>query len=84
MNGTGKTPLEILEMKAILGGFELVFTEPVDLESAGKPRFPDRNRAYQFANSASPELLNELHWSHFLSNTEEDRAAWSMSAGSVE
>ncbi len=31
---TGKTPFEILEMKARSDGFELLFTEPVDRESA--------------------------------------------------
>ena len=31
---TGKVPFEIKEMKAIKGGFELVFTEPIDPESA--------------------------------------------------
>jgi glucose/arabinose dehydrogenase len=33
LDWTGKTPFEILEMKAIPGGFELVFTEPVDPKS---------------------------------------------------
>lgn len=31
---TGKTPFEIREMKAMRDGFELVFTKPVDIESA--------------------------------------------------
>jgi hypothetical protein len=30
LDWTGKTPFEILEMKAIPGGFELLFTQPVD------------------------------------------------------
>jgi hypothetical protein len=34
---TGQTPFEILEMKATVDGFELVFTEPVDAESALDP-----------------------------------------------
>lgn len=34
LDWTGKTPFEILEMKAIQGGFELVFTEPVDPATA--------------------------------------------------
>ena len=34
LDWTGKTPFEILEMKAIPGGFELVFTEPVDPATA--------------------------------------------------
>jgi len=32
----GETPFEVLEMKAQPKGFELVFTKPVDRESAGK------------------------------------------------
>lgn len=42
-----------------------------------------RNRAYQFASSVSPDLLAEPPWSHFLPDSDEDRAAWSMSARSV-
>jgi len=34
LDWTGKVPFEILEMKAIKGGFELVFTQPVDRASA--------------------------------------------------
>ena len=34
---TGKTPFEILEMRARPDGFELSFTQPLDAESAGKP-----------------------------------------------
>ena len=34
---TGKTPFEIREMKAKPNGFELVFTKPVELESAVNP-----------------------------------------------
>lgn len=34
---TGETPFEILEMRAKSDGFELVFTEPVDRESAADP-----------------------------------------------
>lgn len=34
VNWTGKVPFEILEMRAIKGGFDLVMTEPVDSESA--------------------------------------------------
>jgi len=33
---TGKTPFEIQEMRAMSDGFELVFTKPVDPESAVK------------------------------------------------
>ena len=32
---TGKVPFEMLEMHAVPGGFDLVFTEPVDAETAG-------------------------------------------------
>ncbi len=35
LNWTGKTPFEILEMRLIKDGFELVFTQPVDPQSAG-------------------------------------------------
>jgi hypothetical protein len=34
---TGKSPFEILAMCAVPGGFELEFTEPVDLHAAGDP-----------------------------------------------
>jgi glucose/arabinose dehydrogenase len=34
LDWTGKVPFEVLEMKAIKGGFELVFTQPVDRASA--------------------------------------------------
>ncbi len=34
LDWTGKVPFEILEMKAIRGGFELVFTQPVDRATA--------------------------------------------------
>ncbi|XZE19517.1 hypothetical protein SH449x_004838 [Pirellulaceae bacterium SH449] len=43
-----------------------------------------RNRAYQFASSVSPELLDEPPWSHFLPDSDEDRMVWSMSARVVE
>jgi glucose/arabinose dehydrogenase len=33
---TGKTPFEILDMHAKADGFELIFTQPIDPESAGK------------------------------------------------
>ena len=33
---TGKTPFEILEMKAIPGGFDVSFTKAIEPESAGK------------------------------------------------
>ncbi|MGC6583319.1 MAG: hypothetical protein ACON4K_13470 [Akkermansiaceae bacterium] len=34
---TGKVPFEATQMKALPGGFELTFTEPVDSSSAGNP-----------------------------------------------
>ena len=36
LSWTGKTPFEILEMHALPNGFELVFTQPVDLKTAAK------------------------------------------------
>ncbi len=35
MQWTGKTPFEVHHMRALADGFELVFTQPVDLKTAG-------------------------------------------------
>jgi hypothetical protein len=35
---TGKTPPEILEMRALSDGFELVFTQPMDRRTASNPQ----------------------------------------------
>lgn len=55
---TGKTPFEVLEMRAKPDGFELVFTQPVDVETAGDPASYDLQTytyIYQ-AKYGSPEV----------------------------
>jgi len=58
LDWTGKVPFEILEMKARSTGFELVFTEPVDHETASDPASYDMityTYIYQ-ASYGSPEV----------------------------
>lgn len=55
---TGRTPFEILEMKAAPDGFDLLFTAPVDPEPAAKPESYDL-QAYTYiyqASYGSPEV----------------------------
>lgn len=55
---TGKTPFEILEMKAEPDGFKLIFTQPVDPQTAGDVKSYDmQTYTYIFQSSyGSPEV----------------------------
>lgn len=55
---TGKTPMEILAMKAVPGGFELVFTKPVDRTVAADPaRYSGSSYTYNYwSKYGSPEI----------------------------
>ncbi len=57
---TGKTPFEIKEMRAKPDGFELVFTQPVDLKTATDPRsYQMKSYTYTYHSSyGSDEILN--------------------------
>ncbi|QGQ23586.1 hypothetical protein F1728_13270 [Gimesia benthica] len=57
---TGKTPFEIKEMRAKPDGFELVFTQPVDLKTAMDPRsYLMKSYTYTYHSSyGSDEILN--------------------------
>ena len=55
---TGKTPFEVLHMKARPDGFDLTFTQPVDAVTAGKPesyRLPTYTYIFQ-SSYGSPEV----------------------------
>ena len=67
---TGSTPFEILEMRASAGGFELVFTLPVDARSAGDP-----------ASYALESYTYELHASY--GSDELDRRALAVERAEV-
>ncbi|MEO9594388.1 DUF7133 domain-containing protein [Rhodopirellula bahusiensis] len=56
---TGKTPFEIQEMRSKPDGFELVFTRPVDIESAGDVRsYQMSSHTYLYQSSyGSDEVL---------------------------
>jgi glucose/arabinose dehydrogenase len=58
LDWTGKHPFEILEMRAQSNGFELVFTEPVDKETAlQKDSYEMRTFTYIYqASYGSPEV----------------------------
>jgi hypothetical protein len=58
LNWTGKTPFEVLEMKAVRGGFDLVFTEPVNRDTASDIKSYDmRSFTYIFQGAyGSPEV----------------------------
>lgn len=58
---TGKTPFEIREMRAQPGGFELVFTKPVDRETASQPKsYSMRSYTYLFHSTyGSDEIQNQ-------------------------
>jgi glucose/arabinose dehydrogenase len=55
---TGKTPFEILEMKAVPDGFDISFTKPIDPVTAGKPSSYDmKTFTYVYrAEYGSPEV----------------------------
>lgn len=57
---TGKTPFEILEMKAQPDGFDLVFTEPVDPQTAGNAAsYTMKSFTYLYHEPyGSPEVMN--------------------------
>lgn len=57
---TGKTPFEIKEMRAQPDGFELVFTQPVDPETATDPQsYKLQSYTYTYHSSyGSDEILN--------------------------
>ncbi|MCA9088225.1 MAG: PQQ-dependent sugar dehydrogenase [Planctomycetaceae bacterium] len=58
LNWTGKTPFEILHMKAVPSGFELEFTEPVDPATASDPKsYEIQTYTYIYQSSyGSPEV----------------------------
>jgi len=58
---TGKTPFEILEMKAEPDGFELVFTQPVDRKTAGNPASYQMKSFTYFYHEpyGSPEIMTQ-------------------------
>ena len=58
LDWTGKTPFEVLEMHALPNGFELVFTEPVDKETAANPKsYSIETYTYIYQSSyGSPEV----------------------------
>jgi glucose/arabinose dehydrogenase len=57
---TGKIPFEIREMRALRDGFELVFTKPVDRETAGRlESYSMRSYTYLFHSTyGSDEIQN--------------------------
>lgn len=58
VNWTGKVPFEVLHMRAVPGGFELEFTEPVDPATAANPEsYKVQTYTYIFqASYGSPEV----------------------------
>jgi hypothetical protein len=58
VNWTGKVPFEILHMRAVPGGFELEFTEPVEPATAANPEsYKIQTYTYIFqASYGSPEV----------------------------
>jgi len=56
----GKTPFEIKEMRAKPDGFELVFTEPVDPQTASDPNsYRMHNYTYLYSSAYGSEELNK-------------------------
>jgi len=55
---TGKTPMEIREMKAVPGGFELTFTKPVDrVSAADTASYTGSSYTYTYSSKyGSPEI----------------------------
>ena len=59
---TGKTPFEVLEMKATRNGFELTFTEPVDTGSAGnKSSYEMKAWTYNFTKGYGSKEIDTRH-----------------------
>ena len=60
---TGKAPFEIKEMRALSDGFELVFTQPVDVDSATDPAsYSLSSYTYTYHETyGSDEILKEPH-----------------------
>ncbi|QDS94794.1 hypothetical protein FF011L_35760 [Roseimaritima multifibrata] len=60
MNWTGKTPFEILEMRAIEGGFELVLTEPAKADSLkGTDNFAMKTYTYIYREQYGSPAVDE-------------------------
>jgi hypothetical protein len=57
---TGKTPFEILAMRAVPGGFELEFTEPVDPQTASDPTsYTAKGFNYIYQSSYGSPIVDE-------------------------
>jgi hypothetical protein len=57
---TGKTPFEILAMRAVPGGFELEFTEPVDPRTAADPAsYAAKGFTYIYQSSYGSPVVDE-------------------------
>ena len=57
---TGKTPLEILAMRAVPGGFELEFTEPVDPATAADVKsYAAKGFTYIYQSSYGSPVVDE-------------------------
>ena len=56
----GKTPFEILAMRAVPGGFELEFTEPVDPQAAANPAsYAAKGFTYIYQSSYGSPVVDE-------------------------
>ncbi len=59
---TGKTPFEVRTMKARPDGFELTFTEPVDMASAGDPKsYKLETYTYIYQSSYGSPEVDQTH-----------------------
>jgi hypothetical protein len=58
LDWTGKTPFEVLEMRALSDGFELTFTQPVDARAAGETgSYSMKTHTYIYQSAyGSPEV----------------------------
>jgi hypothetical protein len=57
---TGKTPFEILAMRAVPGGFEMEFTEPVDPQTAANPAsYAAKGFTYIYQSSYGSPVVDE-------------------------
>lgn len=60
LSWTGKTPFEILAMRAVPGGFELEFTEPVDAAAAATPAsYAAKGFTYIYQSSYGSPVVDE-------------------------
>jgi hypothetical protein len=60
LSWTGKTPFEILAMRAVPGGFELEFTEPVDAATAATPAsYAAKGFTYIYQSSYGSPVVDE-------------------------